>query len=278
MGAMSVSGNDGMHSPYTGYMPMQFTVDIPSDELAFNEYDALLKSQKGQIAAVIIEPLVQGAGGMKFHSADVLGEIYRITKKHEILFIADEIATGFGRSGYMFACAEAGITPDIMCVGKGLTGGMLGMAATCASAEIFEKFLSDKHEQALMHGPTFMANPLACAAANASLDLFEREPRLEQVAKIESIMQEELAKCEELPMVKDVRVKGAFGVVQLNSNNKEEDNKLMLELRKKFVNEGVWLRPFGDIVYLAPPFVISEKELKILTDAVFKVLSRTNRY
>jgi len=268
MGAMSVSDNDGMHSPFVGFMPMQFSVDIPSDELAFEEFDILLGSQKNQIAAVIIEPLVQGAGGMKFHSPDVLAEIYRITKKHDVLFIADEIATGFGRTGYMFACEEAGITPDIICVGKALTGGMLGMAATCASAEIFNSF----KETPFMHGPTYMGNPIACAAANASLDLFEREPRLEQVAKIENIMQTELSKCEKLPIVKDVRVKGAFGVVQLNSSSKEEDSKLAIELRKKFIHEGVWIRPYADIVYLAPPFVISEKELKILTDKVYKVL------
>ncbi len=288
MGAMSVSDNDGMHSPYTGYMPMQFIVDIPSDELAFEEFDALLASQKSQIAAVIIEPLVQGAGGFKFHSPDVLAEIYRITKKHEILFIADEIATGFGRTGYMFAHQEAGITPDILCVGKALTGGMLTLSATLAKAEVFEKFTDDKPEHALMHGPTYMANPIACAAANVSLDLFESEPRLEQVARIEEILQAELKKCEELAVVKDVRVKGAIGVVQLDLNCHSrrggnlkipdsasplgDDRKLILELRKKFAAENVWLRPFGDVVYIAPPFVIAENELKTLADTVHRVL------
>lgn len=267
MGAMSVSDNDGMHSPFLGYMPMQFNIDIPSDELAFEEFDALLAAEKGQIAAVIIEPLVQGAGGMKFHSPDVLAEIYRITKKHELLFIADEIATGFGRTGYMFACSEAGISPDIMCLGKALTGGMMTMSATCTSEEVFSKFTDDKQEHAFMHGPTYMANALACAAANASLDLFESEPRLEQVATIEAIMQAELEKCRALPQVKDVRVKGAIGVVQLDS----EDYKLTL--RQKFPELGVWLRPFGDIVYIAPPFVISEVELKKLTAAVYEALS-----
>lgn len=272
MGAMSVSDNGGMHSPYVGYMPMQFMVDIPSDEISFSEFDALLLSQKNQIAAVIIEPLVQGAGGMKFHSPDVLAEIYRITKKHEILFIADEIATGFGRTGYMFACEEAGIKPDIMCIGKALTGGMLTLAATLASDEVFGKFNDDKYEHAFMHGPTYMGNALASAAANASLDLFENEPRLEQVAKIESIMQEGLAKCEGLPLVKDVRVKGAFGVVQLALTNKEDDNALVMKLREKLVAQNVWLRPFGDIIYLAPPFIITEKELKTLIDAIYNTL------
>ena len=271
MGAMSVS-DSGYHSAFQGYMPMQFMVDIPTDELAFADFDALLKAEKNQIAAVIIEPLVQAAGGMKFHAPDVLAEIYRITKKHEILFIADEIATGFGRTGYMFACQEASVIPDILCLGKALTGGMLTMGATLASEEVFNKFLSDKHEHAFMHGPTYMANPLACAAANASLDLFEQEPRLRQVAEIEQIMLTELAKCKNLPIVKDVRIKGALGVVQLNSTNKEDDHKLVLELRRKFVDEGVWLRPFGDVVYLAPPFVISEKELLTLTEAVYNVL------
>ncbi len=294
MGAMSVSDNDGMHSPFVGFTPMQFMVDIPSDEIAFNEFDALLAAEKNQIAAVILEPLVQGAGGMKFHSPDVLAEIYRITKKHDLLFIADEIATGFGRTGYMFACAEAGIVPDIMCIGKALTGGMMTLAATCASAEVFATF----NDHAFMHGPTYMGNALACAAANASLDLFEQEPRLEQVAKIENIMQKELAKCRALPIVKDVRVKGAFGVVQLDLkachsraggnpgsqtqeldpslrwDGKSDDNSFILSLRQKFIAENVWLRPFGDVVYIAPPFVIEEKDLKVLTDKIYKILSK----
>ena len=187
-------------------------------------------------------------------------EIYRITKKHDLLIIADEIATGFGRTGYMFACEEAGITPDIMCIGKALTGGMVGLAATCASDTIFNAF----SETAFMHGPTYMANPVACAAANASLDLFETEPRLKQVARIEEILSAELEKCASLPIVKDVRVKGAIGVVELKGD--------ATKLRDKFLAQNVNIRPFDNIVYLCPPLIISEKELKILTDKVYKVL------
>jgi len=288
MGAMSVSDDDGMHSPFTGFMPMQFAVDIPTDELAFEEFDSLLKAHSSQLAAIIIEPLAQMAGGMKFHSPDVLAEIYRITKKHELLFIADEIATGFARTGYMFAVEEAGITPDIMCIGKALTGGILGMAATCASAAVFDAF----SEHAFMHGPTYMANPIACAAANASLDLFEKEPRLKQVAHIEEILTTELQKCSKLSIVKGVRIKGAIGVVELNPTSSlsssgltrgsgqpqadsrvKPENDRIGELRQKFLAHGVNIRPFDDIIYLAPPFIISENELKTLTGTIIKVLS-----
>ncbi|PIR34743.1 MAG: adenosylmethionine--8-amino-7-oxononanoate transaminase [Alphaproteobacteria bacterium CG11_big_fil_rev_8_21_14_0_20_44_7] len=266
MGAMSISERGGMHSPYVGHVPMQFVIDVPSGELDFEDFDKLLEDSHNQIAAVIIEPLIQCAGGFKFHSPDVLAEIYRITKKHEVLFIADEIATGFGRTGYMFACEEAGIIPDIMCIGKALTGGMISLAAACASAEVFEAFLSDKLENALMHGPTFMANPLACAAANASLDLFESEPRLEQIGKIEQQLYEGLKPCESLKIVKDVRIKGALGVVELHKDD------LFFELREKFIAENVWIRPFGNVVYLAPPLIIEEKELQKLINIIYKIL------
>ena len=270
MGAMSISYREGMHSPYSGHVPMQFVSKVPSGELGFEEFEELLKSTHTQLAGVIIEPLVQCAGGMKFHSADVLAEIYRIVKKYDLLFIADEIATGFGRTGYMFACEEAGITPDIMCVGKALTGGMMTLAATCSSQEIFDAFVDDELEHALMHGPTYMGNAIACAAANASLDLFEQEPRLEQIAKIEEIMQQELAKCEELESVEDVRVKGAFGVIEL----KDEDQDFF-KMREEFIKQGVFIRPIGNIIYLAPPFTISEKELKTLCSAIFKTIKST---
>ena len=275
MGAMSVSDGSIMHAAFAGHNPMQFMVDIPTDELGFAEFDKLLGDSEKQLAGVIIEPLIQMAGGFKFHSPDVLAEIYRITKKHGLLFIADEIATGFGRTGYMFACEEAGITPDIMCLGKALTGGMVTMAATCASAEVFNAFLSDKFENAFMHGPTYMGNPIACAAANASLDLFENEHRLDQIAKIEALLEEYLSPARKLPAVKDVRVKGAIGVVQLNIEGKaeEEDTPLFIALRRKFIELGVNIRPFGDVIYLAPPYTISQQELKTLADAVIKAIT-----
>lgn len=268
LGAMSVSDPEhGMHKAFKNSVIKQYVVGIPTDEYSFAEFDDLLKAYGGSIAGLIIEPLVQGAGGMKFHSADILAEIHRICKKHDILFIADEIATGFYRTGSLFACEEAGIAPDIMCLGKALTGGMLGMGATLATDEIFSAFLTDNKEDAFMHGPTFTGNALACAAANASLDLFEKEPRAGQVAAIEEQLTQELAACETLPGVIDVRVKGAIGVVQMSP---EID---VTALRPKFLDHNVWLRPFGDIIYLMPPLVISKEELSQLTGAIKKVLS-----
>ncbi len=266
-GAMSVSDPDSMHKAFRSYAMKQYVVDIPSDEYGFAEFDQLLEGVHKNIAAIIIEPLVQGAGGMKFHSSDVLAEIFRIAKKHDVLFIADEIATGFGRTGSMFACEEAGIAPDIMCLGKALTGGTMTLAATLASEEIFKAFLSDDPDHALMHGPTFMANPLACAAANASLDVFAKEPRLKQVEAIEAHLQEALAPCRAMDFVEDVRVKGAIGVVQLDKPHMDT-----AMLKKRFIEEGVWLRPLEDVIYIMPPFTISQEELTRLTDAVVKVV------
>ncbi len=267
LGAMSVSDPEkSMHKAFKNAVIKQFVVDIPSGEYAFEEFDSLLEAHHGELAGVIIEPLVQGAGGMKFHSPDVLAEIYRIAHKHGILFIADEIATGFARTGTMFACQQAGITPDIMCLGKALTGGAMTLGATLASKAVFEGFYDDNPEHALMHGPTFMANPLACAAANASLDLFEREPRLAQVADIETKLTVMLEPCRALQHVKDVRVMGAIGVVQMQA---EVD---VHALRPQFIERGVWIRPFGDIVYVMPPFVMTTDELALLTKAVYNVL------
>ena len=196
----------------------------------------------------------------------MLAAIHGLAARHDVLFIADEIATGFGRTGRMFACEEAGIVPDIICIGKALTGGAVGMAATATGERVFDAFLSDDPDRALMHGPTYMANPLACAAANASLDLFEIVPRLEQVSRIENHLMEALAPCRGLAGVADIRVKGAVGVVEV-TRMRDLD-----WLKARFVEEGVWLRPFGDVVYLMPPFVVSDAELKRLTDAVVTVM------
>lgn len=267
LGAMSVSDPErGMHKAFKNAVIKQYVVAIPTDEYGFAEFDDLLKSFDNTIAGLIIEPLVQGAGGMKFHSADVLAELARLAKKHEILFIADEIATGFGRTGSMFACEEAGVSPDIVCLGKALTGGAIGMGATLATEDVFSAFLSDDANDAFMHGPTFMGNPLACAAANASLDLFEREPRLKQVSAIEEQLIHELAECVTLPGVMDVRVKGAIGVVQMEAGYD------VMALRPKFLDHNVWIRPFGDIIYLTPPFTMSKEELSQLTAAIRTIL------
>jgi adenosylmethionine-8-amino-7-oxononanoate aminotransferase len=267
-GAMSVSDPaKSMHKALHGSLIPQHVVDIPRDEAALAELASWLARTSSEIAGMIIEPLVQGAGGMRFHGAAILAALHALARKHGILFIADEIATGFCRTGRMFASLEAGISPDILCLGKALTGGTLGMGATLAREEIFNSFLSDDWDAALMHGPTFMANPLACAAANASLDLFEREPREKQVKEIEAALTVGLEPCRLLTHVRDVRVKGAIGVVQLDPDVD------VYALRPRFVDHGVWIRPFKDIVYLMPPLVISAEELNLLTRAVYAVIS-----
>jgi adenosylmethionine-8-amino-7-oxononanoate aminotransferase len=267
LGAMSVSDpENALHNAFRSTLPAQPVVDVPRTTEALASLDDFLAAQASTIAALIIEPLVQGAGGMKFHSPEDLANLHRLAARHRILFIADEIATGFYRTGSRFACDEAGITPDILCLGKALTGGTLTMGATLAREEIFAAFLSDDWSAALMHGPTFMANPLACAAANASLDLFETEPRQAQVKAIETFLQAALEPCRDLPNVIDVRVKGAIAAVQLDASVD------VFALRPRFVGEGVWIRPFGDVVYLMPPLVISSQDLEILSRAIRNVL------
>ena len=184
-----------------------------------------------------------------------------------MLFIADEVATGFARTGSMFAVQEAGIVPDIMCLGKALTGGMIGLGATVANAKVYDAFLDDDMSKALMHGPTFMGNALACAAANASLDLFEKEPRLAQVDAIEQQLIEGLESCRELEAVKDVRVKGAIGVVELRPEYVDQ-----VGMRLAAVEQGCWLRPFGNVIYLWPPLVVESEQLTCLLQALKQVV------
>ncbi|MCE2510557.1 MAG: adenosylmethionine--8-amino-7-oxononanoate transaminase [Alphaproteobacteria bacterium] len=269
LGAMAVSDPElGFHDRrhFGGYVPEHFFADVPRDAKAAERFDAFLTQHASEVAGVIVEPLVQAAGGMHFHSAESLRWVAEACRRHGLLLIADEVATGFGRTGRLFACEEAGISPDILCLSKALTGGTMALAATVASAEIFEAFLGPDPEKAFLHGPTFMANPLACAAANASLDLFEREPRLEQIAAIEAHLGAALEPCRDLPGVRDVRAKGAIGVVELEGNFDHD------WLRARFVEEGTWIRPFGNIVYLMPAFVIEPEDLERLTGAVVKVV------
>ena len=209
---------------------------------------------------------MQGAGGMRFHPPTVLRTLRRLADKYDLLLIFDEIFTGFGRTGTMFACEQAGVAADIVTVSKALTGGTLPLAASIANGKVFDAFWSDDPVKALMHGPTFMANALACAAANASLDLFESEPRLAQVARIEAALLEGLAPCRSLPRVIDVRVKGAIGVVEVD---RIDD---LAAMRARFVEEGVFVRPFGRVVYLTPAFTIGADELNTLTSAVRRVV------
>jgi adenosylmethionine-8-amino-7-oxononanoate aminotransferase len=259
--------DSGMHALFAGLLPQHFIADLPRDAESTAALAALLDRHAGEIAGLLVEPLVQGAGGMLFHDAAVLRTLRAAADRHDLLLIFDEIFTGFGRTGSMFACAAAGVVPDIIALSKALSGGTLPLAATIARTNVFEAFWSDDPRRALMHGPTYMANALACAAANASLDLFEQEPRLQQVAAIAQALEEGLAPCRGMSGVKDVRVMGAIGVVELDRIADIE------ALRARFVAEGVFIRPFGTIIYLTPVFTISPDELAALTNAVVKVLS-----
>ncbi len=261
---------EGMHTLFAGTMPDQIMAELPTDQNLRRAFDLLLETHGERVAAVIVEPLVQGAGGMQMHDAATLACVAEACARHKVLLIADEIMTGFGRTGRMFACAEADVVPDIVCLSKALTGGTLPLAATVARRHVFEAFLADDPAAALMHGPTYMANALACAAANASLDLFESEPRLAQVAAIEAQLAAELAPCRALAGVAAVRVKGAIGAVELSC---QPGGRIDLDaMRRRFAELGVWVRPFGKVVYLMPPFVITAAELATLTAALRQVL------
>ena len=267
-GAMAISdAESGFHGTLSGTLPHQIIVDLPVDEASAAALEMVLAQHCEHIAAIIVEPLVQGAGGMRFHDAQVLQTLRTLADRYGLLLIFDEIFTGFGRTGTMFALEQAGVVPDIITLSKALTGGTLPLAATVARRNVFEAFWSDDPAKALMHGPTFMANALGCAAANASLDLFAREPRLAQVAKIEALLRTGLEPCRKLAGVKEVRVKGAIGVVELDRI------KNINKLRQRFIDEGVFVRPFGSVVYLTPAFTIAEEELAKLTSAVARVLA-----
>ncbi|HZL92798.1 MAG TPA: adenosylmethionine--8-amino-7-oxononanoate transaminase, partial [Vicinamibacterales bacterium] len=271
LAAMSVCDpTEGMHQLFGEVLPKQLVAPVPHDDALAAAFDATLARHAHELTAVIVEPLVQAAGGMKFHTPQTLAFIAASARRHGLLLILDEIATGFGRTGTLFACEQAGVTPDIVTLSKALTGGTLPLAATVASKHVYEAFLSDDFGHALMHGPTFSGNPLACAAANASLDLFASEPRLEQVAGIAARLADGLAACRARSEVRDVRVKGAIGVVQLQRAPRLD------ALRQRFVRHGVWVRPFGDVVYLMPPFVIDAADLEQLIAAVHDVLAEAS--
>ena len=267
-GAMSVSdtshrlrGNDW------GTGSRRHTLALPTSPPTVDAFRQFFERHGGRVAAIIVEPLVQGAGGMKMHDARTLICIREIASQHQCLLIFDEIFTGFGRTGTLFAGEAAAVRPDIVTLSKAITGGTLPLAATIVTGDVFAAFWSDDPAHALLHGPTYMANPLACAAANASLDLFETEPRLAQVANIEAALGDGLAACRDLAGVRDVRVKGAIGAVQLDRADRSA------ELRERFIAEGVWIRPFGDVVYLTPAFTIDSDELRKLTRSISGVLS-----
>ena len=257
---------EGMHSLFSGVMPAQVIADLPRDAEGEAALDALLTQRGGEIAAILVEPLVQGAGGMLLHGPDTLRALRRLADAHGVLLIFDEIFTGFGRTGSMFAMQAAGIEPDIVTLSKAQTGGTLPLSAAVASTRVFQAFLSDDPGAALMHGPTYMANPLACAAANASLDLFEDGSWRADVARVCTALVHGLEPCRAAPGVVDVRVLGAIGVVEFDAAVAVSD------LCARFAEEGVWIRPMGRVIYLTPAFTTPDADLALLTRAIRRVL------
>ena len=256
-----------MHAMFGPALAPQHIVDLPSDEARAGEMDRVLGENPG-IAAVIVEPLLQGATGMRMHDAKTLRRIRLLCDQHNVLLIFDEIFTGLGRLGAMFAAELAGVTPDIITLGKALTGGVAPLAATIASARVYSAFHSDDPTKALMHGPTYTGHALACAAANASLDLFEREPRLKQVAAIDAHLKAALGPLAAMPNVADVRIRGSVGAVELR------DPFDLQGLRRRFIEEGVFVRPIGKVIHLAPAYTIGRDDLAALTGAVRRAVEQ----
>ena len=262
----------GMHHMFSEVMPSHYFADSPScgfdqacTDSDIHSFQQLIEQHHHELAAVILEPIVQGAGGMKFYSPAYLRRVRALCDEWNVLLICDEIATGFGRTGKLFACEHAGIEPDIMCIGKSLTGGYLSMAATLCTDKI-STGICEGEAGVFMHGPTFMANPLACAIANASIDLLLSQPWQNTVQNLQEQLKKGLSPAKTLETVADVRVLGGIGVIEL----KEPVN--MAEIQARLVEKGIWIRPFGKLVYTIPPYIISDEEIAQLTTAMVEVL------
>lgn len=257
-GMHHVFGTALQHQLFVSAPHTPFGKSCPADEL--NELRTMLATHHNEVAAVILEPIVQGAGRMFFYSADFLRNARRLCDEFDVLLIADEIATGFGRSGKLFACEHASITPDILCLGKALTGGYMTLAATLCTHRVSAAI--SHNGGVFMHGPTFMANPLACAVAVASIKLLLESPWQQRITAIETQLRAQLESCRALPTVADVRVLGAIGVVEMRADVN------MADAQRFFVEHGVWIRPFGKLVYLMPPYIIDRDDLSQLTAAI----------
>lgn len=272
-GAMAVCDPvNGMHTLFRNYLPIHFFADRPAvgfhDDWQPRDFESmarLIESHGDEIAGVIVEPVVQGAGGMRFYHPQYLRLLREYCDAHDILLIFDEIATNFGRSGPMFALEHAQVTPDIICLGKALTGGYMTLAATMTSAEVADVI---NQTGALMHGPTFMGNPLACSVASASIDLLLSQDWQAAIKRLEAGLLRGLAPCRELDAVADVRVLGAIGVIELKQPVD------MAVVQPMFVERGVWVRPFGKLVYVMPPYMLSDAQLATLCAAMVDVVSR----
>ncbi len=277
-GAMAVCDPvAGMHSLFRDVLPGHYFADTPRirfeeewQEDDIKSLETLAADHHDEIAAVILEPVVQGAGGMWFYSPEYLNRLREICDRFDLLLIFDEIATGFGRTGKLFACEHSRIAPDILCLGKALTGGYLTLAATLTTATVAET-LSAKGAGVFMHGPTFMANPLACSVALASIELLEQSKWQQRVENIQNQLRAELARCRELDNVTDVRILGAIGVVEV-------DQPVDVHVVPHwFVEQGVWIRPFGRLIYVMPPYVINQSDLTQLTDAIYRVVGKLSK-